>query len=421
MKVLLGVHHIPMHQTGEHYAWFNQITPPIYKVVVTGTDVDLTQAPSGAKIVIRYHQLSENFGHRGADDAFLPPSVPRAPTVGLKPRELTTFLRDYPVRRQVVLEQNIQKQYPAPRALTLDLATNATQCGKQHAEINAAIGQKLASNGINLNNLYFEYLNEPQLWSVEPPGLYAIYATAVLERAHQLGIRTLIGNFGVGWPGNGGVQDAPPIWAPFLPMIQAMNSNDALGLHEYCGLSGHTSGWKWLMGRYVQCPYQVPIIVSECGIDRGVEGRSGHGWFDLPGSMDQKAGVYMDILRAYEFELRKDLRILGYTPFTSDGDGSDWASFEVLVPQLMSLMSQHAAWVREQPETAPDLPPVPPGLAHLPENEPEGTAAFLADKVRWWLEEYARQREANNTARANAIMYSLIKLLYRLERLLKQV
>jgi hypothetical protein len=59
----------------------------------------------------------------------------------------------------------------------------------------------------------------------------------------------------------------------------------------------------------------------------------------------------------------------------------------------------------------------------LPEDEIATDAATLADKVRWWMEEYARQIEAGSTARATAILYSLIKLdgglLYRLERILK--
>lgn len=59
----------------------------------------------------------------------------------------------------------------------------------------------------------------------------------------------------------------------------------------------------------------------------------------------------------------------------------------------------------------------------LPEDETATDAATLADKVRWWMEEYARQLEAGNTARASAILYSLINLdrglLYRLENVLK--
>lgn len=47
----------------------------------------------------------------------------------------------------------------------------------------------------------------------------------------------------------------------------------------------------------------------------------------------------------------------------------------------------------------------------LPEDEPQATA----EKVRWWLEEEAREREAGRAERADAIMYSNIKLARRLE------
>ena len=64
-------------------------------------------------------------------------------------------------------------------------------------------------------------------------------------------------------------------------------------------------------------------------------------------------------------------------------------------------------------------PPAKPAPQPLPEHEPDGAPAFLAEKCRWWLEEEQRQREAGNTERANAIRLSLIKLQYRLEDKLK--
>ena len=60
----------------------------------------------------------------------------------------------------------------------------------------------------------------------------------------------------------------------------------------------------------------------------------------------------------------------------------------------------------------------PPAREGLPEDEMATDAATLAQKVRWWFEEYTRQVEAGNTVRAKAIRYSLITLLYRLERAL---
>ena len=51
----------------------------------------------------------------------------------------------------------------------------------------------------------------------------------------------------------------------------------------------------------------------------------------------------------------------------------------------------------------------------LPEDETATDAKTLAQKNRYWQEEQCRQREAKNVVRADAIMYSLVKLGYRLE------
>lgn len=63
----------------------------------------------------------------------------------------------------------------------------------------------------------------------------------------------------------------------------------------------------------------------------------------------------------------------------------------------------------------------PEQVEPLPENEPPATAAVLAQKVRWWLEEAQRQDEVGQTARAAAIRASLVRLLYRLETVLGAV
>ncbi len=57
----------------------------------------------------------------------------------------------------------------------------------------------------------------------------------------------------------------------------------------------------------------------------------------------------------------------------------------------------------------------------LPEDETASDPASLADKARWWHEEMARQIEAGNGDRARSILMSLIRLIYRLERALKEM
>ena len=74
----------------------------------------------------------------------------------------------------------------------------------------------------------------------------------------------------------------------------------------------------------------------------------------------------------------------------------------------------HAVW---------QLKRVTEGLELLPEDESATDPATLAEKVRWWMEEYARSLEQGQIWRAKRILYSLIRLddglLYRLENALK--
>lgn len=56
----------------------------------------------------------------------------------------------------------------------------------------------------------------------------------------------------------------------------------------------------------------------------------------------------------------------------------------------------------------------------LPEDETATDAATLAQKCRWWLEEYIREFESGEDKRARAILYSLVQLFYRLEQALER-
>ena len=79
------------------------------------------------------------------------------------------------------------------------------------------------------------------------------------------------------------------------------------------------------------------------------------------------------------------------------------------------------------PVSPPVSPPAPvpaPVVILLPQQEPATDAATLADKCRWWTEEFARQQAAGNKARAAAILDGLINvtygLMYRLQKVLGQ-
>ena len=82
---------------------------------------------------------------------------------------------------------------------------------------------------------------------------------------HAQGLRSVVSNLGVGWPGNTG-PDTPPEWDWFKDVAATFAAGDYLGTHEYNGFNGVQENWGWWMGRILKCPYKVPVIITESGI-----------------------------------------------------------------------------------------------------------------------------------------------------------
>jgi hypothetical protein len=272
---MISTHWIPDHrgpEDKERFAWWK---PPFVKIVCVDEKPPYTEdVPADSKIVVRNHPMSENYGVR---------SLP-----------------------------------------------NPATTGTEHAAACKRMADYLAGKGVPASRLLFEGLNEPQVWNeAESPAKVAAYYKAFLLGLHSYGLHGVVGNFGVGWPGNGGVADAPPQWDFFKPVIDVMQPGDCLGLHEYWSLSGPEQNWRWWAGRFLQCPYNVPILITECGIDTGVSGTPYGGWRDLPGTMDEKAARYVNELWRYADACSKDARVQGIFPFTYDMSGPDWQKFNI--------------------------------------------------------------------------------------------
>jgi len=194
--------------------------------VITGADNDIPGLDTALKylhpkgrVIVRHHPLSENYGNRSLPDNTTATNVARRHTAFI----INTL---WPIARD---------RYKA-----------------------------------RANQLLWTGLNEPQVWSTEPPEQVAVYYQVFLDELHKAGLNGMVLNFGVGWPGNGGIKDAPPIWSPYERVRRAMIVGDVLGLHEYHPMAGPQYGWRWLCGRYLQCPWDVPIIIGECGLDDAV-------------------------------------------------------------------------------------------------------------------------------------------------------
>ncbi|MEN6304657.1 MAG: hypothetical protein ABFD96_18140 [Armatimonadia bacterium] len=296
--------------------------------------------------------------------------------------------------------------------------------GEYHAARMVEIAQSVGADPANTVLLG---INEPHVW--EEGGITAtvVYTCEFLDKLSAMGWRGGALNLSVGWPANTGF-NTPPDWVPYYPVYEAIRcGGHVLMLHEYWAKEGPQNNWGWWAGRYTQCPWDVPIIMGECGVDQGVNGPmnvESRGW-----ASHMNAETYFAQLRWYDQKLALDPRVHSAQVFCYDYD-SPWQTFDIRQVRDQWVQTVES-WGRGDcsPLYESGLPfddePVEDEPEFLPEHEPGTDAPTLAEKVRWWLEEYTRQLEASNDGRAEDILYSLIKrddgLLYRLENTLKGI
>jgi murein DD-endopeptidase MepM/ murein hydrolase activator NlpD len=172
-------------------------------------------------------------------------------------------------------------------------------------------------------SLWMTY-NEPPIWyGHDYRARFTDYTARALEAAHGYGLNLCIFNFSVSWPWAN--IDAENWWPEFTPGVNSMRAGDYLGLHEYWGSHGPTDlgALPWLTGKHKLCPYNVPLLISECGIDLAVEPNHPHqGW---AGAMEPQA--YYHQLRQYHAML--DPRVKGTAIFLMDYQNREWETFDI--------------------------------------------------------------------------------------------
>lgn len=318
--------------------------------------------PNAQSVVVRNHPMSED-GNRGtgADAPGKTPPDPAAVSLHAMPGPRPPL---YGVLETAAIPEASGEP---PQSI-----------GARHARECQEMALYCESKGMPRSRLLFEGLNEPQLWAGEPPAWTATYYVAFLVGLHNYNLHGVVGNFGVGWPGNGGVADAPPEWEWFRPVINEFQAGDYLGLHEYWALNGPGQNWLWWAGRFLQCPYQVPILITETGIDTGVTGQWYGGWRDLPGSSEnEKAVRYSNELVWYAQQCYNDGRIKQVFTFTYDIGSSHWKKFDIRSWAFLDEFFKVKDQVPNQPP-----PPPPTGSFHdwlLAEGEEEQVIQFNPD------------------------------------------
>ena len=326
--------------------------PQFFKTITIDSTVPyLEDVPAGALIIVRNYPMSEDGNRGNAAVQIETPADPAAVSLdgmpGVRPINLFGL-------KEVVAMPEASGE--APQVI-----------GTRHAATCQQMALYCESKGVPRSRLLFEGLNEPTLWAGEPPEWIAAYYRAFLIGLHGYGLRGVAGNFGVGWPGNGGVQDAPVAWDFFKPAIDVFLPGDYLGLHEYWALEGPGQNWRWWAGRFLQCPYRVPFLVTECGIDTGVTGNWYGGWGDLPGTWEQKAQRYVDELIWYAQECAKDGRVKGLFPFTYDIGSAHWEKFNIRNESfLREFLGRKTQWPQPGGITPPPPPPVVPPITPPP-------------------------------------------------------
>lgn len=232
--------------------------------------------------------------------------------------------------------------------------------GRRHArELSEQVAVWKPSN-LPLEQVMVTGINEPDVNASHPGAIDAVvaYNVAFLDALCGYGMCGGALNLSVGWPDNHSVKDAPPDWAPFEPVRQAiLRGSHALVLHEYWPKEGPASGWGWLAGRYTQCPWQVPILIGECGLDHYVVDDTlggPSGWQHWVSDV-----AYMAQLAEYDRRICLDSRIHSAQVFTWDYGSNHWEFHNVrnmrdkLVAHHQSANWPEAPIQPQQPAPAP--------------------------------------------------------------------
>ena len=201
-----------------------------------------------------------------------------------------------------------------------DMRKTPAQTGVRHAKERVAAARNY---NVPANRVLLCGINEPAIWvdnSCTP------YTVAFLDELTRQGFKGCAMNLSVGWPANTGA-DTPPDWRPYEPVLAAIQrGKHYLCLHEYWDHRGPGYNWGWWAGRFTKCPWDVPIIIGECGIDEYVGNPSvsadKRGWHG-----QVNAEEYEKQVREYIARCSRDNRIKACCLYTTDYS-HPWSSFD---------------------------------------------------------------------------------------------
>jgi len=200
----------------------------------------------------------------------------------------------------------------------------------------------------------WEAYNEPQVTDEAQMASLAAFEAERVRLLAKAGVKSCIGNFGVGQP-------SLELWPAFYPALEAAKTYGGyLALHEYSapylwfgsgtsqnqpGADEGDEGWLTLRYRKVYRDYlqpadlAIPLVITEAGIDGLVGNRPGpqaaRGWQDFAdywqeqGAVDTSVfGFYLEQLAWYDAQLAQDDYVIGAAIFALAAP-QGWPSYEI--------------------------------------------------------------------------------------------
>lgn len=294
----------------------------------------------------------------------------------LQPRVIR--LLDPDVQQIADMHALVPSAIVAPRMWTIDdnngqavrdLMADPVGTGKRHAQQFRALWdewtRQAAERGLRLpsvSNILFSSANEPNQGGT--PDKIAAYSIAFMDACTELGLRACAPCLGVGWPDNTGT-DTPVDWSPYAGLDKAIKRNGGfLEVHEYFYDDGPQNMWRWWAGRHLQCPFDVPILLGEIGIDNFVDAAR---WHNEGGNRGWQGNVSPDTYaEQIEWHIsHSDTRVYCALIFVTDFRNREWSSFDTNPAHGALLARKDKMWPRTSP-SIPVVPTTPPVTTHLP-------------------------------------------------------
>ena len=224
------------------------------------------------------------------------------------------------------------------------LEESQQQFGNPVADAQAFYNRMLPSaNAMRNVYAYWTAYNEPVLNNEQDARNLSAFTVEWSRLMHAAGFKTLAYSFSVGNP-----------QLAYWPLLaDGIRACDGLALHEYSAPTMDAQQ-SWLCLRYRQVLTwlpadlkQVPIWITECGIDGGPIGQPQQGWAHFGDEAH-----YLSSLRWYDSEIVKDPQVRGATIFAAKWDTAP--TFDM--GQCNSIRDYIGASLPPPPPPPPPLP-----------------------------------------------------------------